>query len=408
MRPIRLGTAILRAALVVSLSLLLVTTAATPAGARGDEPTEYVITELGSLGGTDAAGISISNRGLIAGYSRLPGDAVVHATVWRNGSAVDLGTLGGPGTNSAVLWPNYNNRGIVVGVAETDELDPLGELWSCSAFFPTETGHVCRGFVWERGEMRALPTHGGTHGFAVTANNRGQVVGWAETAERDPTCAGPEGRDQVLGFVGALWDTRDGDRIHELPPLPGTNDTASTGNAINDRGQVAGISGICDQAVGRFSARHMALWENGVPTEIESFGAEAWNTPMAINSKGVVVGFANAAGTKGGDFNERPFQWTKKGGIQDLGTLDGHTRGQALGVNNRGQVVGLSREADGGGVTAVIWQNGEVADLNSLAPGYEGHLLFANDINDAGVLTGEAISAETGGGVAFTATPVKG
>lgn len=407
MRPISLGTAVLRGSLVVSLSLLLTTMAAVPAGARPQEPTEYVITELDSLGGTDTAGISVDNRGLVAGYSRLSGDAIVHATVWRNGSAIDLGTLGGPGTNSAVLWPNYNNRGIVVGVAETDELDPRGELWSCSAFFPSETGHVCRGFVWERGEMRALPTHGGTHGFAVTANNRGQVVGWAETAEPDPTCAGPEGRNQVLGFVGALWDTRDGDRIHELPPLPGTNDSVSTGNAINDRGQVAGISGICDQAVGRFSARHMALWENGVPTEIESFGAGAWNTPMAINSNGVVVGFANAAGTKGGDFNERPFLWTKKGGIQDLGTLDGHTRGQALGINNRGQVAGLSREADGGGLTAVIWQNGEVTDLNSLAPGYEGHLLYANDINSAGVLTGQAISAETGEAVAFTATRVE-
>jgi probable HAF family extracellular repeat protein len=75
--------------------------------------------------------------------------------------------------------------------------------------------------------------------------------------------------------------------------------------------------------------------------------------------------------------------------------------------SNQGQVVGLSRRADGGGVTAVIWQNGEVADLNGLAPGYEGHLLFANDINDAGVLTGDAISAETGAGVAFTATPVE-
>ncbi|MGH2384965.1 MAG: hypothetical protein ACRDGB_07955 [Candidatus Limnocylindria bacterium] len=405
MRPIGFRTGILCGSLFLSFSLLLTTAGTPPAGARGREPAEYDITELGSLGGTDTAGISVNDRGLVAGYSRLAGDAVMHATVWRKGSVIDLGTLGGPGTNSAVLWPNYNNRGIVVGVAETDDIDPLGELWSCSAFFPSSTGHVCRGFVWERGEMRALPTHGGTHGFAVTANNRGQVVGWAETAERDSDCTG---RRQVLGFIGAVWDTRHGDRIHELPPLPGTNDKVSTGNAINDRGQVAGISGICDQAVGRFSARHMALWENGVPTEIESFGAGAWNTPMAINSKGVVVGFANAAGTKGGDFNERPFLWTEQGGIQDLGTLDGDTRGQALGINNRGQVVGLSREADGSGLTAVIWRDAEVTDLNSLAPGYEGHLLYANDINNAGVLTGQAISAESGEAVAFVATPDDG
>jgi probable HAF family extracellular repeat protein len=403
MRPTRLGTTLLRASLIASLSLLLITTAALPAGARLPGPTEYVVTELDTLGGTNTAGSSIDNRGAVAGYSALVGDAVVHATLWRKGgSAIDLGTLGGPGTNSAVLWPNYNNRGIVVGVAETDDLDPREELWSCSAFFPSSTGHVCRGFVWERGEMRPLPTHGGTHGFAVTANNRGQVVGWAETPVADPTCSG---RGQVLGFIGAVWDTRRGDRIHPLPPLRG--DTASSATAINDRGQVAGISGICDQAVGRFTARHMSLWKNGVPTEIESFGAEAWNTPMAINSKGEVVGFANAAGTEGGAFNERPFLWSKKRGIQDLGTLDGHTRGQALGINNRGQVVGLSRRADGGGSTAVIWHNGEVTDLNGLAPGYQGRLLYANDINNAGVLTGQSISAETGEAVAFVARPVE-
>jgi uncharacterized membrane protein len=122
--------------------------------------------------------------------------------------------------------------------------------------------------------MRPLDTHGGTHGFAAGANNRGEVVGWAETADADPTCAGEEGRDQVLGFIGAIWDTRDDDRIHALPPLPGQvpPDTASAGTAINDRVQAVGISGDCDQAVGRFSARHMVLWENGVPTEIPSFG----------------------------------------------------------------------------------------------------------------------------------------
>jgi probable HAF family extracellular repeat protein len=117
---------------------------------------------------------------------------------------------------------------------------------------------------------------------------------------------------------------------------------------------------------------------------------------------------ANAAGTVGGAFNERPFLWTEKGGIRDLGTLDGQTRGQALGINNRGQVAGLSRNADGSGSTAVIWQNGEATDLNNLTPGYEGHLLDANDINNAGVLTGQAISAETGEAVAFVATPVDG
>lgn len=36
-----------------------------------------------------------------------------------------------------------------------------------------------------------------------------------------------------------------------------------------------------------------------------------------------------------------------------------------------------------------------LADLERLAPGYEGRLIFANDINNAGVISGAAINAAT-------------
>jgi probable HAF family extracellular repeat protein len=376
-----------------------------PHGSANDnaehEGVEYDVIELEGIDGNAAAGISVNNAGLVAGHSGVSGEPAIHATVWRHGTLTDLGTLGGPGTNSAVLWPVKNNRGLVVGITETDALDPNREQWSCSAFFPTTTGHTCRGFVWQDGEMRALPTHGGTHGFATAANNHGLVVGWAETEERDTTC---RARDQVLGFLGAVWDTHNGDRIRALPPLAGTGDSASSATAINDRDQIVGISGECDQAVGRFTARHMVLWENGVPTEIPSFGSGSWNTPMAINNQGTVVGFANAEGTEGGNFNAVPFIWTKRDGTDDLDTLDGDPRGQALGINHDSQIVGLSRGADGD--SAVLWQDGGVVDLNKVTPGYDGHLVYANDINGDGVITGQAISAETGQAVPFVATPV--
>ena len=46
-----------------------------------------------------------------------------------------------------------------------------------------------------------------------------------------------------------------------------------------------------------------------------------------------------------------------------------------------------------------------MADLKTLAPGYEGRLLYANDINNAGVISGAAINAATDETVAFVATP---
>jgi probable HAF family extracellular repeat protein len=150
----------------------------------------YQVTNLPSLGGTSSAGSSINNRGWAAGISNLAGDQVQHAALWQGNSILDLGTLGGP--NSGVLWPVKNER-IISGISQTAQPDPLGERWSCSAFFPaaTGTGHQCLGFVWQRGVMRPLPTLGGTNGFATGTNNRGETVGWAENTVHDPTCVAP-------------------------------------------------------------------------------------------------------------------------------------------------------------------------------------------------------------------------
>jgi probable HAF family extracellular repeat protein len=330
----------------------------------------------------------------------LAGDDTTHATLWRDGALIDLGTLGSlGGLNSAVLWPVKDTTGIIAGVSETDEMDPLGEAWSCSFFFPSTTGHTCLGFVWQNGVMRPLPTLGGNNGFATGVNNRGQVVGWAENTIHDPTCNAP----QVLQFRAVVWDTRR-DHLHELHPLPG--DTVSAATAINDRGQVVGISGICANAVGGFSAAHAVLWENGTPTDLGNIGGAAWNTPMAINHRGEVVGFANLPDGDPGAFNAHAFLWTEGDGMRDLGTLPGDALSQALGINGRGQVVGLSCTAGFGNCRAFLWEDGVMTDLKALTQGYAGHFIFANDINDAGVITGQALDPETGDAVAFLATPL--
>ena len=362
--------------------------------------TEYQVTNLPSLGGTVSRGNSIDNRGWVAGYSNLAGNQSRHATLWRDGSALDLGTLGGP--NSSVAWPVENNRSLIAGIAQTSTPDPLGESWSCAAFFPgaTATGFTCLGFVWEDGEMRALPTLGGNNGFATGANARGQVVGWAENAVHDPTCVPP----QVLQFRAVIWGPGEG-QIEELLPLPGDTSTAAT--AINNRGQVVGISGTCDQAVGRYTAAHTVLWEKGTVTDLGNLGAPWWNTAMAINQRGDVTGFA---GVPGGDADNpilHAFLWTRSDGIQDLGTLPGDATSQANGINDRGQVVGTSCDM-AGSCRAFLWEDGVMTDLNTLvAPGYAGILTTAQDINDRGEITGRAFDPVTGERPAFLATPAR-
>jgi probable HAF family extracellular repeat protein len=361
---------------------------------------QYRFTNLSSLGGTVSRGNGINDLGWVTGYSNLAGNQSRHASLWLGGRAFDLGTLGGP--NSSVVWPVKNDWGLIAGIAQTATPDPLGENWSCSAFFPasTATGHTCLGFVWEAGVMRALPTLGGNNGFAAGANNLGQVAGWAENTVHDPTCAPP----QVLQFRAVLWGPGRG-RIRELPPLPG--DTSGAATALNDRGQVVGISGTCDQAVGRFTAAHAVLWENGRATDIGNLGGNSWNTPMAINQRGDVVGFASQPGDDPDNPQLRAFLWTRRGGIQNLGTLPGDVYSEAHGINEWRQVVGISCDA-AGTCRAFRWENGVMKDLNAfVAPGYSGLLTTAQDINDLGVITGRAFDPATGKSPAFQAIPIR-
>jgi probable HAF family extracellular repeat protein len=362
---------------------------------------QYDVSNLDTLGGTNSRGNSINNRSWVAGYSNLPGNQSRHATLWRDGSILDLGTLGGP--NSSVTWNVKNNRGLIVGIAQTATPDPLGEYWSSAAFYPGpyNIGYINLGFVWGKGQMRALPTLGGNNGFATGANNRGQVVGWAENTVHDPTCVPP----QVLQFHPVVWELGP-DQIHEFPLIPG--DTAGAATAINDKGQAVGISGICDQAVGRHTAKHAVLWEKGRVIDIGNLGAQWWNTPTAINKRGDVVGFAGSPGDPEGNILHA-FIWTMRDGIQPLGELPGHVYSEASGINKRGQVVGVSCDADFVDCRAFVWEDGVMTDLNDLkAPGYPARLDNAKDINDQGEITGRSTDPITGVRTAFLAVPVHG
>jgi probable HAF family extracellular repeat protein len=359
--------------------------------------TNYSVVDLAGLGGNAGGANSINNRGWVTGADNLAGDELSNAVLWVKGSPINLGTLGGP--NSAVAWPVKNNNGVIVGISETAENDPLGEAFSCWPFFAAgvPTGRICKGFRWENGTMTSLPPFpGGYSSYATAANNRGQVVGWAENGVHDPTC---NPLFQILQFRAAIWGPN-GD-IQELPPLPGDSTSAAT--AINDYGQVVGISGDCGFAVGSVSAKHAVLWENGVPIDLGNIGGDAWNTPTAINNQGMIVGFANTV--PGVARTYEAFIWTKAGGMKSLGKLPGDLRSAAFGLNEKGQVVGLDR---GGpfGIRAFLWENGKLTDLNSLTLTGSPYLLLAGDVNQSGVIVGEAFHPDTLQAPGYVATPV--
>jgi probable HAF family extracellular repeat protein len=359
----------------------------------------YHVVALNALGGSFASGISDNEQDWISGYSLLPDNATLHATLWyaTAHNAADLSTLGG--ANSAVEWPNHL-PGTVVGISQIAQTDPLGEQWSCSypagyGFLPY-TGQECRGFVWMNGAMKPLGTLGGNNSFAAGSSQAGQMVGWAETAVHDSTCNAP----QVLQFEAVRWD-RAG-RAVALPPLPGDPDSAAT--AINDAGNAVGISGICENAVGALSAEHMVLWHGGVPMQLPSFGGSAWNTPEMINDENDVVGFSDFPGDQNGsNFNGHAFLWTAREGTVDLGVLSGDAVSFAYSVNDLKQIVGQSCTAGCGSSRAFLYQRGKMYDLNALldAASSSYDLIFANDVNDEGQITGLAVDRTSGAIVAY-------
>ncbi len=336
----------------------------------------YTVIDLGTLGGTFSEPSGVNNRGWVAGRATLEGDLSLHATLWRNGSTVDLGTFGGP--NSWAWVPG--NQGIIPGMAETSDPDPLGED-ACG--FGTHL--VCRAFAWQDGTLNPLPTLGGNNGAAIEVNRRGQIVGSTENANADPTCLPP----QVLQIVGVVW--RNGKIEQQLPPFPG--DTSGFPQANNERGHVTGSTGPCAPV-------RAVLWRDRTLIDLGSLGGTLNNFPFDINNHDQVVGDSDLPG----DTIQHAFLWTDRSGMQDLGTLPGDTGSSTESINNRGQIAGVSYTDVSS--RAFIWQDGVMTDLNTLT--CPGSIFLANalGISDEGQIVGDTVTAD-GEVHAYVATPTE-
>ena len=77
----------------------------------------YLLTDLGTLGGTGSYGGAINDSGQVTGYANTSGDAAIHAFVTINGVMRDLGTLGGTHSEGTAI----NASGQVTGYSETTD-----------------------------------------------------------------------------------------------------------------------------------------------------------------------------------------------------------------------------------------------------------------------------------------------
>jgi probable HAF family extracellular repeat protein len=279
------------------------------------------IVDLGTLGGNAGYANAINSRGQVAGYALntipdsdanglavdfparvFPAATQVRAVLWQDGVIHDLGALG-RGNDAAAVF--VNERGQVAGVSFTDTtLNASG--------VPTQDP-----FFWDDGKMVDIGTLGGTIGYPLRMNNRGQVVGSSNLAG-----------DQTNHAF--FWDKKEG--LKDLGVMPGG--LFSKAYWINDAGEAVGFS---DAAIGI----HAVLWKNGAIIDLGSVAGDICNIAESINSQGQIVGFGRAD-----CFNEdHAFLWENGGPSVDLQTLlvprSDITLIAAIVINDRSEIVGV-------------------------------------------------------------------
>jgi len=184
---------------------------------------EPVIWEKGQIseqlptvsGDPDGVAGAINDEGQAVGFTGTCGP--VHAVLWENGKATDLGNLGG----TSSMASDINNRGQVVGTSNL-----AGDI----------THHA---FIWTKDDgMQDLGTlYGLPVSWAQAINNKGQAVGFSQ--------------DFSNNTVASLW--QDG-VLTDLNTLIPSNSPLFLIEAlgINDRGQIAGYA--FDTSTGQYPA----------------------------------------------------------------------------------------------------------------------------------------------------------
>jgi probable HAF family extracellular repeat protein len=236
------------------------------------------------------------------------------------------------------------------------------------------THRTCLPFFWRHRHIMALPTLGGNNGQASAINNRGQIVGISETTVQDSGCP-PSKPGKIISPV--FWERGE---VRALPTVAGDPDGFVQG--INDQGQAVGSSGTCTSI-----ATHAVLWENDTAFQLPDLGRDG-NDAYAINDHGQVVGYVSSA--DGTTIVASLWQNGARSAVTSLGILPGDGAAFATGINNRGQVVGSTFNS-GNWSRGFIWQDNVMTDLNALIPRDSNlFIIAASNINERGQISGMA------------------
>jgi probable HAF family extracellular repeat protein len=217
-----------------------------------------MLTDIGTLGGTDACGTYINDAGQIVGIS-FTANNDFHTFIYANQQMTDIGTLGGTFTS-----PNWvNASGQIVGVSNL-----TGD----------SIGHA---FFWDGAAIHDLgslsSSFGSNYSEALSVNDAGDAVGYSLAS--------------VTAYHATYWHNG---TITDLGTLPG--DTVSKAWGINNRGQIVGTSGTAG-----IEAQHAVLWQNGQIYDLSHLSHTTMITAaFNINDQGEIAAVANANGDGNG------------------------------------------------------------------------------------------------------------
>jgi hypothetical protein len=233
-----------------------------------------------------------------------------------------------------------------------------------------QTGPSFDGVKWTPGGglsvvFGADPLCGFGISLAITANARGEIVGWAF-------------RPVPEGFCN----------IHTVVRRPSGEEVVGPAD-----GSPAGITnaGIVTGAI----ASQAATWNlrNGAIVRLHQATGSETSTAYDLNDRGVAVGVATVLESDGSPpicARSTPLLWDNRQRERVLPKPQGAVSGTALDITEDGVIVGYSDDSvcyDGATETqrAVIWTDGRVTDLNRQLVGRPGiRLLQATSITERG------------------------